>query len=203
MMFYKDARSLGIVFWGVVIFLLFTAATLLSGAVTEDLIEIPDAVTDRQMYCLCMGAGTLIAALICAINAHFVMTKKLTRLQMLRNFIIAVGVAVLVEGVLNAFAAYMYTDIESFIQYTTIATIAVGALLLLIGLAIGNGKKGFIKKVIWFFLVVAFILMAIKGILPAENVWQFAEHIAYVLIAFFMLIFVIDEEVRIEMGAKY
>ncbi len=69
-------------------------------------------------------------------------------------------------------------------------------------MSIDNGKKGALKKLIWAVLVAAFVLMAVDSVLPADNYWQFAEHIAHLLIAFFMVMFISDREVMVEMGAR-
>ncbi|MBE6523251.1 MAG: hypothetical protein E7Z65_00025 [Thermoplasmata archaeon] len=203
MMFFKDTRSIGVVFWAVVVLLAFNGATLLLGAFTDDIVDIPDYVNDTKTYCLLVGIGSLISALIYAIIAHKVMSKKMTGLQVLRNYVLTIGVSTIIAGAFAGAAAFLCTDLEGTAQHVTFISLIAGVLILLIGLVMGDGKKGFIKKVIWFILVISFIVMLVYAAFPAENYWQFAQHIANFLIAFFMLLFIVDEDVRIEMGAKY
>ena len=51
-------------------------------------------------------------------------------------------------------------------------------------------------------MVIAFILMAIGALTPAENYWEYIENIAHLLIAFFMLALIADGDIRTEMGVK-
>ena len=89
-----------------------------------------------------------------------------------------------------------------FFDYITGITIVLGIIIILMALAITNGKKGLLKKVIWVILAVSFTLMAIEALLPAENYWEYIEHVSDLIIAIFMLLLVAEVEVRIAMGAK-
>jgi hypothetical protein len=203
MIFFKDTRSIGVVFWAVTVLLGFNAVMVLLGAFTDDMVELPDYVTDAKMYCLLIGIGSLISALLYALIAHRVMSKKMTMLEVLRSYVLTIGMCTVIGGAFAGAAIYLCTNMEDAALIATIVSLVLGIFILLMGFAIGNGKKGFIKKVIWFILVIAFIVMFVNALLPADNYWQFAQHIANVLIAFFMLLFIVDEEVRIDMGAKY
>ena len=201
MLFLQDTRSIGLIFWIVVALLLINAAAVIAGTVFEDAVDIPDYVTDRDMYCLLIGAGSLISAAIYGLNAHRVMSKKMTRLEVLHGYVLTVGLCTAAGGVFGGLAEYLYTsDPESGIVITAV-TIVLGLIVILISMAIVNGKKGFMKKVIWAILVISFILMLIDALIPADNYWTYAEHIAHLLIAFFMLAFILDSGIRREMGA--
>ncbi len=202
MMFFHDTRSIGLVFWIVVVLLIINSVIVLLGTFMDDMITVPDYVTDVQMYCLVIGVGNLISAAIYAVNAHRVMSRKNTKLEVLRNYVMTVGLCTLVGAFTEGIAEYMFTEEREIGLMITGIGIVLGIIIILIALVIANGKKSFGKKVIWAILVIAFVLLLIDALLPADNYWEYAENIAHLLISFFMLAFILDSEVKTEMGAK-
>ena len=202
MMFFEDTRSIGLIFWIVAAFLMINAAIVLLGAFTVDVVMIPDYVTDFRMYCLTVGIGSVVVAVLYAMKAHKTMSKKNTRMEILRSYIMTVGLCTLLGDTFTGVAEYLYTDHPVDGMITTGITIAIGIIVILIAFVITNGKKGFLKKVIWAILVISFVLMAIEALMPAENYWEYAENISHLIIAVFMLALITDSEVRTEMGAK-
>lgn len=202
MMFFQDTRSIGLVFWIVVVLLLINAAIVFLGFFFEDLVNLPDYVVEEKLYCLLIGAGSLISAIIYARNAHKVMSVKMTRLQVLRSYVLTVGLCTVLGGVFGGLAVYLATSEPTSGIILTVATIVIGLFVILISIPIGNGKKGILKKAIWVILVIAFVLMALDALLPASTYWEFAENVAHLLIAVFMLAFILDGDVRKEMGVK-
>lgn len=199
-MFFQDNRSIGVIFWMVVILLLFNAAMVIASAFDNNLSEFPDYVTDRKNYCILTGAGSLISALIYGVIAHRVMSVNMARISIVRSYVMTVGLTTTIGGVFAGLATYQCTDQPLSALYITIASVALGVLVLLMSIYISKGRKGFLMKVIWIVIVAALILMAVNSLLPAENWWTFAQHVANLLIAFFMLMFITDENVRKEMG---
>jgi len=202
MMFFHDTRAIGLVFWIVVVLLIINSVIVLLGTFMDDMITVPDYVTDVQMYCLAIGVGNLISAAIYAVNAHRVMSRKNTKLEVLRNYVMTVGLCTLVGAFTEGIAEYMFTEEREIGLMIAGIGIVLGIIIILIALVIANGKKSFGKKVIWAILVIAFVLLLIDALLPADNYWEYAEDIAHLLISFFMLAFILDSEVRTEMGAK-
>jgi MFS family permease len=202
MMFFQDTRSIGLVFWIVVALLLFNAIAVILGGFIEDIVVVPDYVTDKQMFCLVIGIGSLLSAIIYGMNAHKVMSKKLTRLEVLRNYVMTVGICTTIGGVFSGLALYLFTNEPASGILIAVITIIIGLIVVGIASVLANGKKGFLKKVIWAILVIAFVLMALNALIEADNYWEFAEDIAHLLLAVFMLAFITDSDVRKEMGAK-
>lgn len=202
MMFFEDTRSIGLIFWIVAALLIVEAAIVLLGAFTDDIVLVPDYVTDAKMYCLVAGIGSAVVALLYAIKAHRTMSKKNTQLELLRSYVMVVGLGTLLGDSFMGVAEYLYTDHPEEGMIITGITIVLGIIIILMALAITNGKKGLLKKVIWVILAVSFTLMAIEALLPAENYWEYVEHVSDLIIAIFMLLLVADVEVRIAMGAK-
>ena len=180
--------------------MLFDAAVMFAGMASIDQVNIPDYVTDRSVYCLTIGVGSLLYAVIYAKNAHDVMSRKMTRVEVVRKYLMTVGLCTTAGGVLWALAEYLFTDQPENGLVIAVATIVAGAVILSISAVVANGKKGPAKKVAWGILLVAFAVMAVCALLPAENYWDYAKNISHLLIAFFMLAFITDFEVRKEMG---
>ena len=202
MMFFEDTRSIGLIFWIVAALLMINAAIVLLGAFTDDVVMIPDYVTDFRMYCLISGIGSVVVAILYAMKAHKTMSKKKTRMEIRRSYILTVGLCTLLGDSFMGVAEYLYTDHPVDGMITTGVTIAIGIIVILVAFVITNGKKGFLKKVIWAILVIAFVLRALEALLPAENYWEYTEHVAHLRIATFMLVLIADSDVRTEMGAK-
>ncbi len=190
------------IFWIVAILLAANAALLLAGAFADDILEIPDEVTDGRMFCLLTGAGSVVSALIYAGNAHRTMATRRTRLEVVRSYIRVIGLCMLISGISGALALHLYTDEPDTGFYIAIVTIVLSAIVLAIASIIANGRTGPVKKVVWGVLVIAFALMALEAVLPAGDYWEFAEHVAHMIIAVFMISFIADSDVRKEMGVS-
>lgn len=202
MMFFQDTRSIGVVFWIAAILYLVEAILVLQGSQVETLTGYPETITDKSGFCYVIGFGSLISAAIYLLNAHRVMSQKRTRLDVLRRYVLTIGLCTLVDGITAGLSVYLYTNDPDAGIYVTIITIVLSIFLVLISKSIVNGKKGTGKKIVWAILVIAFAMMLINSLLPANNYWQYAENIANVLIAFFMLTMILDSGVRTEMGVK-
>ena len=202
MMFFEDTRSIGLIFWIAAALLILNAAIVILGAFTDDIVIIPDYVTDEKMYCLVAGIGSAIIAFLYALKAHRTMSRKNTRIEILRSYIMTVGLGTLLGGFFTGLAEFLYTDHPAGGMIVTAISIIIGAIIILVAFSVTNGKKGFMKKFIWFILVIAFALMALNGIEPAEDYWEYAENISHLIIAVFMLALISDNDVRKEMGAK-
>ena len=200
MMFFQDTRAVGLVFWIVVILMLINAGMLLTEAFTKDMITVPDYVKDIRMYYLLIGIGSTLIGVVYAVIAHRIMSVRMTRIQVLRTYVAAVGMCAVIGGAFEGLAEYLYSDRTEFGITILALSLILGAMVMAIAAVIGNGKKGFMKKVIWVILVVALLLMAVKSLIPSEEYWGIINNIAHLMIAFFMLVFIADSDVRKDMG---
>ena len=200
MMFFQDTRSVGLIFWIVVGLLLLNGAVAFVNIFLDGFVDLPDEITDVQTYCLLMGTGSLVSALIYAKNAHRVMSKRLTKAEVLRGYVLTVGLCVLIGGIFEGLAIHLCVNDPMMGMVVTAASIVVGIVVALMSLTITGRRKGLLTKAVWFLLVIAFILMAIDALIPAETWWEFVNNVAHLLIAFFMIAFIADIEIRREMG---
>ena len=154
-----------------------------------------------MIYCVVTGVGSLIAALLYAWNAHRVMIGKVAgSVQILSQYVMIVGLTTMIiycADAVGMIVAYGSLD-EGLINI--VASVLFYIILMAVAFKIGRGKKGFLKKFLWAILVIAFVLMAVANILPVESYEELASSIAHLIIAIFMLLFLMDTGVREEMG---
>jgi len=201
-MFFQDTRSIGLVFWIVVGLQLFTGVTMLLAIFMDGLVILPDEVLDHDMYCITMGVGSLVTAAMYGYNAHKVMSRSMSRIKVLRDYVVTVGLCTLLGGIFNGGAMYLFTSEPLLGIMMTMGTIVTGIIVTIVGMIIDNGKRGILKKIIWAILVIAFALMFVFSLLEAGSYLEFADNVAHLLLSFFMLALITDSEVRKEMGAK-
>ncbi len=204
MWFFGNTRALGIIFLLVALLLLFDGIIMMTEAVDlTDIIPPDTPMSDSTAFATVAGAGIIFAALLYIVYAHRVMIGKLTgKINVLSQYVAVVGITTMViivsEGIGIYAAGGSYEDME------TIARLgfAFAIILLLVAYRIGSGKRGDVKRFRWAVLVIAFVLMALESLTEAADYGQYAEHIAHLLLAIFMILFLIDDEVRRDMGFK-
>ncbi len=202
MMFFQDTRSIGVVFWIAAILNLVETIVVLSVLLFDNMTDFSEIITNREGFYFVIGIGALLSAAIYLLNAHRMMSRKMSRLEILRRYVLTVGLCALIDGISVGLSVYLYTSDPDAGIVMTVFTLILSVILILLSMYIANGKKGVGKKVVWAILVIVFGMMLITSLMPAENYWQYAENITNVLIAFFMLTFVLDREVRIDMGVQ-
>ena len=200
MMFFQDTRSVGLIFWIVVGLLLFNGAIAIVNVFSEGFVNLPEDVVDTRTYCLLMGAGSFLCAAVYAMNAHRVMSKRLTKAEVLRGYVMTVGLSVLLDGIFEGLATYLCVEDPKIGMIIAVIATVVGLVIVLMSLTIASGRKGLLTKVVWFLLIVSFVLMAVDALIPVDTWWDFIDNVAHLLIAFFMIAFITDGEIRREMG---
>ena len=128
------------------------------------------------------------------------MSKRLTKAEVLRGYVMTVGLCALLNGMFEGLATYLCVDDPMIEMMIAAAMVVIGLIVMLMSLTIASGRKGLLTKTVWFLLVISFVLMAVNALLPAETWWEFLDHVAHLLIAFFMIAFIMDGEIRREMG---
>ncbi len=206
MMFFENTRALGIVFWIVSVFLLLDGILLITDSF--DVQYLNDMVTvegdfDMHIFSLVAGLGSLIAAFVSMAFSHKVMMGRIDgKLRVLAYYVAVSGFTTAITLVSDGVGIYAgggtYEDFESF----TVFGIVYGVLLILIALKVNHGKKGPLKMALWCILILAFLLMAANALTPADDYADLAKHTADLLISIFMLIFLLDDVVRYDMGFR-
>ncbi len=200
MSFFDNTKSLGIIFEFVGILMLVYAAMLFVSTFT-DWLGVPDLLPNQKESLLVIGVGEVIAAIVYILFADRVMRGVLSdKLHVLSSYMLIVACTTFIIITSDAIGEYILG-----LDTISLITLVVGTLICLIiaaiALSVRNGKKGIRKKFIWAILVVVFAIMLIFNLLPADNMMDFIDHIAHTLIAVFMLLFLMEAEVKIGMGA--
>jgi len=200
MSFFDNTKSLGIIFEFVGILMILNAAMVFI-AVFTDWLGVQELLSEQKEAISVVGAGELIAAIVYIIFADRVMRGVAgDKLQVLSSYMLIVAVTTFIIVVSDSIGEYMMgLDVISLI--TLAIGIVICMIIAVIALSVRNGKKGIRKKFIWAILVVVFVIMLILNLMPASNMMDFIDQIAHTLIAVFMLLFLMDAEVKIGMGA--
>jgi len=202
-MFFDNIRSLGLVLWIVVALMLVNSAIVILAVFTEDIVVLPDFVTNKTLYCIFLALGNVISAILYAVNAHRVMMGKYkTKIAVLVAYMLTVGMCIFVDQLFNT-AAIIYgcNELAEGI-FDMIAGMILSIIILVCAAVIRSEKKSFLKKVVWGLLVLSFIVLLVGSLLPCDSYWELADSIAHLLLAIFMLMFLLDEEVRTTVGVK-
>ena len=202
MMILQNTRSIGLIIWLVVLLFLFNAAVAFVAAFTEDVVEIPDNLTDPRTYGILVGVGSLVVASVYGVSAHRIMTVKMSKLEIIRSYLMTVGLCTALGGAFLGPAIYLYTDSSGLGFHIAVTTVVMGIIVALISTYLTSGKKGPLMKVIWFVIVVSLVMLVIESVLPAGSWWEFVRHVAHLMIAFFMLLLITDSGVRKELGVS-
>ncbi len=206
MMFFENTRALGIVFWIVSAFLLLDGILLLTDSFdVQYLSDLVDATEefDPHTFSLFTGIGSIVAAVISMVFSHKVMMGRIDgKLRVLAYYVAVAGLttmAILISEGIGVYAGGgTYEDMENLSIYG----IVYGLILILISLKVNRGKKGPLKMFLWCVLMVAFIAMAAGALSPSGDYSELARHTADLLISIFLIIFLLDDEVRRDMGFK-
>ena len=203
MLFFENEKVLGLVFWAVAAFFIFDSVLVMLIPFGFIDMEIPIEVADVVLFCVIVGSGRHISALLYAWNAHRVMIGKVSgSVQILSQYVIIVGVTTLIIEVMDAIGEIVCIGSLADGLITMAIGIVFCVVLMLVSYKIGKGKKGPLKKFLWAVLVIAFIIMAVYNVLPVESYEDLIYCTSHLIIAIFMLLFLLDTGVREEMGFK-
>ncbi len=206
MMFFENTRALGIVFWIVSAFLLLDGILLITDSFDvqylSDMVDTTEEF-DPHTFALITGIGSIVAALVSMVFSHKVMMGRIDgKLRVLAYYVAVAGLTTTVILVSEGIGVYVgggsYEDMEALSVYG----IVYGLILILISLKVNSGKKGPLKMFLWCRLMVAFIGMAAGAPSPAEDYSELARHTADLLTSIFLIIFLLDDEVRRDMGFR-
>ncbi len=104
---------------------------VLLGAFFDGFAKFPDSVTDRMLYGILLGGGAAVSTALYAANAHRIMSKPLTKVQVLKGYVMTVGLCTALCGALGGIATYLYTDDPRAGLMTTVITVVLGTVAVL------------------------------------------------------------------------
>jgi len=200
MWFFGNSKSLGFIFELVGLIMLITSVLYITEGYAEVGISLPPTVSDVSSYCLLIGFGGLVASIIYIVNAHRIMIGTVSKkVDVLSKYIVTVGITTFFASGAEYLASYLY-DREPYDIWFIITLIVVCIIVVVVGRKIGNGKPSRFKNALRYILMIAFIIMLIDSLLPSDNYLNFCIDITHMIISIFMLLFLLDAEVKAELG---
>lgn len=202
MAFFGNTKALGIMFEIVgVLLIIFLLIDVINGI---NLLHGsgPDFNDADTRALLITKIGSILGAAIYVIYANQVMKGEVReKLDVVAGYVKVVGIA----GLVTIFAIILGSGILdngdiSAVAPQWVADVAVCVIITALGFKINNRKVGTRKRILWGILVIAFAVMIVLNLLPANTESEFVSHIVHLIIAVFMIMLLADNDVKIGMG---
>ena len=164
-----------------------------------------DEIAYGMVYYVIVAIGTLICAALYFTYGQKVRSGAIDRkIDILATYVRIVGIATIIGGLFGAVALIVENaDLGTTIG-GAILSIIIGLIILFIASKINDGKQTTGDKLIWIILLVLFvigILLSIgEAIFGVFTIIGLIDGICGVIIYSFMVLLLIDEEVKSEMG---
>lgn len=146
------------------------------------------------------AVGAIICALVFFGFGSKVANNMLSKIGIVAEYVRVIGVTTIIGGVF--FLGYLANDVSSMDTIATaIVTIIIGLIIMWVASKIGDGKAETIDKIIWIILVVVNVILILTSIV---NLLDFFVGtliaICDIVIYVFMLLLLLDGEVKSKMG---
>ena len=169
--------------------------------------EIRMMIKNWTYYCVILGAGSLICAILYAVFAFLVFSGTMSqKIEILASYVKIVGIITALGGVFGAIASIVGgLDIGASLISAAILVV-IGLIIVYIAGKINDGKQTTGDKIIWIILMIAFILklifeaLGIVGSFDPLSLSGIVSGIAGVVIAVFMIAFLFDSDVKTQMN---
>ncbi len=200
MILFDDSKSVGLIFEIVGALMAVNSIALIVGGTNDMIVPLIEETENPDIFYMVYGGGSLIASLIYILYAHTVMKGKFdNKLDVLAGYVRVVGVTTMIVVIGESLGEYLCgIELVLTLLVAVIGTI-LGITVTLISFSMNNGKKTKGKRILWWILVMAFAIMVIYNFMPAESYLDLVYMIAHLLIGLFMLLFLFDPEVKMEM----
>jgi hypothetical protein len=200
MILFDDSKSVGLIFEIVGALMAVNSIALIVGGTNDMIVPLIEETENPDIFYMVYGGGSLIASLIYILYAHTVMKGKFdNKLDVLAGYVRVVGVTTMIIVIGESLGEYLCgIELALTLLVAVIGTI-LGITVILISFSMNNGKKTKGKRILWWILVMAFAIMVIYNFMPAESYLDLVYMIAHLLIGLFMLLFLFDPEVKMEM----
>ncbi len=210
--FFENRKALGIALWVVAIITMAGGIASIISGITEDYGSlIPEGVDQNlNMYCIIGGIGDIIGGVIYLIFSAGLRRGMVSiKIDILAGLVRILGLVTIISGVFDAAAYIVGTGEFGTGIVDAILSILIGALIVWIGGRINDDKQDVGDVVIWVVMLVLVILLIIVSFLAFIGltfelnfglVVVILNLLANLVIDLFVLAFLLDGEVRDEMG---
>ena len=156
-----------------------------------------DSISNNIGYVIA-GIGALIAAIVYFLFGNKVRSGAISKkIDVLGNYVKVVGVTTAIIYLFAAIGGIL--NEESF--WICILWVILGIIIVFIGGKINDGRATNFDKILWIILLVVFVVLFIGSLLSIGGGWvDIVKSICYAIVYLFMILFLIDGDVRKDMG---
>ncbi len=210
--FFENRKALGIALWIIAILTIAGGIASIISGITEDYGSlIPEDVDQNlNMYCIIGGIGEIIGGIIYLIFSAGLRRGMVSiKIDILAGLVRILGLVTIISGVFDAAAYIVGTGEFGAGIVDAIVSILVGALIIWIAGRINDDKQDVGDVVIWvvmLILVVLLIVISFLALIGLSFEFDFGlvvvilNLLANLVVDLFVLAFLLDREVRSEMG---
>ena len=199
--FFDNTKIVGIAFLVVGFMLLIDAVLGIILGFVDVSDDMKDGIKEWTLYCVIGGIGSCICATLYTIFAMKVYKGIFSeKIVILEKYVLIVGITTLIGGIFAGIATAVGGGDMAVALTAVILSVLIGALIIWIATQINDDKKTLADKVIWIILMVAFVILLIIGVLSLFSLAGIVDGIAHIIIALFMIAFLVDPEVRSKMN---
>lgn len=199
-MAFFSAKNAGLAFMIVAVLNIIAAILMIVLKVVDE-----EAYPNGLVYFIIIAVGTLICACLYFTYGQKVRSGAIDKkIDILATYVKIVGIATIIGGLFSAVALIVDGADLGTTLVSAIITIVIGLIILFIASKINDGKQTIGDKLIWIILLVVFVIMILvsvaEAILGAITIIGLIDGICGIIIYSFMVLLLIDEEVKKEMG---
>lgn len=210
--FFENRKALGISLWIIAIITIASGIACIISGITEDWGSyIPEGVDQNlNMYCIISGIGGVIGGFIYLVFATGIRRGMVSiKIDILAGLVRILGLVTIISGIFDAVAFIVGGGEFGAGIVDAIVSILIGALIIWIAGRINDDKTDIGDVVIWVIMLVLVILMIIVSFLALIGltleldfglVIVILELVANLIVDLFALAFLLDREVRDQMG---
>ncbi len=210
--FFENRKALGIALLIVAIITIASGISSIISGITEEYGSlIPEGVDQNlSMYCVIGGIGSIIGGFIYLIFSAGLRRGMVSiKIDILAGLVRILGLVTIVSGIFDAAAYIVGTGEFGTGIIDAIVSIIIGALIIWIAGRINDDKQDVGDVVIWVVMLVLVILLIIVSFLALIGLtFEFDFGLVVVILGLlseliidlFVLAFLLDREVRNEMG---
>ena len=196
-MAFFSAQNAGLAFMIVAVINIIAAII----AVVLAVMEVAGFTENGVVYYAICAVGELITSGLYFMYGQKVRNGQIDKkIDILATFVKIVGITMIIGGLFAAAAVIAIGADIGAALIGMIVPIIIGLIIIFIASKINDGKQTIGDKLIWIILLVAFVISLLVAILEIISIVGILYGICDLIIYSFMILLLIDEEVKSEMG---
>jgi len=148
-----------------------------------------------------LAVGSVICAILYFIFGNKVRTGVISeKIEILATYVRIVGLVTIIGAVFTAIWEYMLLGSLAASLITVAVGIIFGLIILFMSMKINDGKQTTGDKLIWIILLIAFVILLLVSLAEIISIVGIIDGICHLIIYSFMILLLIDEDVKKAMG---